>query len=82
MFSAMGTNPRDATRAVISTGRRRVRAPSTIASVNGRPSARSLRMKVTITRPFRTAMPDRAMKPTAAEMENGMPRNARAAMPR
>ena len=32
-------------------------------------------MKVTITSPFSTATPDRAMNPTAAEIENGMPRS-------
>ena len=32
-------------------------------------------MNVTITRPFSTATPESAMKPTAAEIENGMPRS-------
>ena len=48
--SAMGTNPSDATRAVISTGRSRVREPSVMASSRGLPSNRSLLMKVIITR--------------------------------
>ena len=38
-------------------------------------------MKVTITRPFSTATPESAMKPTAAEIENGMPRSHSARMP-
>jgi hypothetical protein len=39
--SAMGTNPREATRAVMSTGRRRVSAPWIIASLSSTPSRRS-----------------------------------------
>ncbi len=38
-------------------------------------------MKVTITSPFSTATPESAMKPTAAEIENGMPRSQSATMP-
>ena len=38
-------------------------------------------MKVSITRPLSTATPDSAMKPTAAETENGMPRSHSATMP-
>ena len=38
-------------------------------------------MKVSITRPLSTATPDRAMKPTAAETENGMPRSHSAKTP-
>ena len=34
-----------------------------------------------ITRPFSTATPDSAMKPTPAEIENGMPRSHSATMP-
>ena len=37
---AIGTNPSEATRAVINTGRSRVSAPSRTASINARPSAR------------------------------------------
>ncbi len=35
----------------------------------------------TQTRPLSTATPKRAMKPTPAEIENGMPRKARAKTP-
>ena len=52
-----------------------------IASSSGAPSSRSWLMNVTITSPFSTATPERAMKPTAAEIENGMPRSHRATMP-
>ena len=38
-------------------------------------------MKVTITSPLSTATPERAMKPTAAEIENGMSRSHKATMP-
>ena len=38
-------------------------------------------MKLSITRPLSTATPDKAMKPTAAETENGMPRSHSAATP-
>ncbi len=34
-------------------------------------------MALIITSPFSTATPESAMKPTAAETENGMPRSAR-----
>mgnify|MGYP006894100693 CR=1 FL=1 len=78
---AIGTKPRLATRAVIRTGRSRVRAPSRIASPTGLPSWISDLMKVTITTPFSTATPDRAMKPTPAEIDSGMPRAASASTP-
>ena len=71
--SAIGTKPSAATSAVISTGRRRVAQPSRIARSTGAPSARSWRMNDTITRPLSTATPESAMKPTPAEIENGMP---------
>ena len=38
-------------------------------------------MKLTMTTPLSTATPERAMKPTAAEMDRGRPRIARAATP-
>ena len=34
-----------------------------------------------MTRPFKTATPERAIKPTAAEMENGISRSHRETMP-
>ena len=80
-FSAIGTKPRLATRAVINTGLSRVNAPSRIASSSGRPAARNWLMKVSITSPLRTATPDSAMNPTPAEIEKGMPRSSSAAIP-
>ena len=38
-------------------------------------------MKAIITRPFSTATPDSAMKPTPAEIESGMSRSSSAATP-
>ena len=38
-------------------------------------------MKVNITKPLSTAIPDKAIKPTAAETENGIPLNQRASTP-
>ena len=38
-------------------------------------------MKEIITRPLSTATPDRAMKPTPAEIDSGMSRNHKAMMP-
>jgi hypothetical protein len=78
---AIGRKPSEATSAVISTGRRRPSAPSTIAASSAAPCARSLRMNAIITRPFSTATPDSAMKPTPAEIDSGMPRSASASTP-
>ena len=73
--------PTDATRAVIATGLSRVTAPSMIASRADWPFSISCLMKVNITSPLSTATPDSAMKPTAAETENGMPRSQSATIP-
>ena len=59
----------------------RQRAFAGSPSSGSAPSSISLRICVSITRPFSTATPDSAMKPTAAEIENGMPRSHSAAMP-
>ena len=78
---AIGTNPREATRAVMSTGRSLFNEPSTIASSDGIPCSRNWLIRVTITRPLRTATPARAMNPTAAVMEKDMPRNQSETIP-
>ena len=80
-LSAIGRKPSEATSAVISTGRRRPSAPSTTAVSRSARCSRSLRMKAIITRPFSTATPDSAMKPTPAEIDSGMPRSASATTP-
>ena len=79
--SAIGRKPSDATSAVVSTGRSRPSAASWAATSGVAPSARSLRICDTSTRPFRTATPKSAMKPTAAEMLSGIPRTASANTP-
>ena len=81
VFRAIGTKPSEATSAVIRTGRSRVRAPSIIPSLTLMPWKMRSRKNATMTSPLRTAIPDSAMNPTAAEIENGIPRTSRAAMP-
>ena len=70
---AIGTKPRLATSAVMTTGRRRIIAPSYAAFARSMPLSINDWIDVTMTRPFRTAIPDRAMNPTAAEIEKGIP---------
>ena len=67
--------------AVVSTGRRRLRAPSAAASIADRPCTRSFSMRDTSTKPLSTATPSKAMKPTPAEMLSGNPRNASSETP-
>ena len=73
----MGTKPSTATRAVVRTARRRLTAPST-RRLDRRRRRRPARCRMACirTRPFRVATPETAMKPTAAEIENGMPRSS------
>ncbi len=78
---AIGTKPRDATKAVINTGLSLVIAPLRMASSIPTPSSRSLFMNVIITSPFRTATPESAMNPTAAEIEKGISLSHRPANP-
>jgi hypothetical protein len=65
-LKAIGTKPRDATSAVTNTARSRPSAPFTSASSSDWPSARSLRISPSITRPSRTATQEPAMTPTPA----------------
>ena len=81
MFNAIGMKPSDATNAVVSTGRKRVNAPSNMASLKLKPFFLNSLIKETITNPFKMAIPDRAIKPTAAEIEKGMSRNISAKIP-
>ena len=74
VFSAIGINPRLATSAVINTGRNRTKAPSRIDFVRSPVSSQSWRIKESMTSPFRTATPESAIKPTPAEIDNGIPR--------
>jgi hypothetical protein len=52
-----------------------------MAASTGFPSERSRLIKEIITNPFKTATPERAMNPTPAEMDNGMPRSHKERMP-
>jgi hypothetical protein len=78
---AIGMKPSEATSAVMSTGRRRVNAPSRIAASSATPSSRSVRMYEIITNPLSTATPESAMNPTAADIDIGMSRSHKARMP-
>jgi hypothetical protein len=78
---AIGTKPREATNAVIRTGRRRETAPSITAFVQSRLLSISLRVKLTNTKPFKTETPERAINPTAADIENGIPLSHNASIP-
>ena len=78
---AMGTKPSEATSAVMRTGRSRVRHPRRIAASRGKPSRRNWLMNETMTSPLSTATPERAMNPTAAEIEKGRSRTQRATIP-
>ncbi len=77
VFSAMGTNPRLATNAVINTGRKRIRAPSTMLFTNSPVSSKRCLMNDSITNPFNTAIPDSAINPTDADMDKGISLNQR-----
>ena len=74
VLNAIGTNPKAVTSAVINTGLSRVNAPCRIAASSDVPRPCNSLMNVTITNPLSTAIPDSAMKPTAAEIEKGIPR--------
>jgi hypothetical protein len=67
--------------AVISTGRTRSSGPSKIAPRMSSPASNRRRMDAMRTSPLRTATPETAMKPMAAETENGIPRSAIANTP-
>ena len=56
-------------------------AASRAASWGSTPSLRKCSTALTHTSPFKTATPKSAMKPTAAEIENGIPRRYRANTP-
>ena len=81
-LNAIGKKPSDATKAVINTGRRRILVPCvTIRFKSFVPSFFKRLNSATNTIPFNTATPNKAIKPTPADMLNGMPRMAKASMP-
>ena len=63
------------------TGRNRSAAASIISPATSTASFNRRLAKVTNTNPFKTEIPDSAINPTAAEIENGIPLNHRASMP-
>ena len=71
---SIGVNPTPASVAVVTTARNRSSAPARTASRSGSPWISNFRIAPTITSPFKTAMPKRAIKPTPAEIENGRPK--------
>ena len=77
---AIGMKPAASVIAVASTGRSRVFAASMMAWRLGSPDRSVSRMASIRIWPLSTAIPDRAMKPTAALTLNGMPRHQRANM--
>ena len=76
----MGIKPKDATKAVIRTGRNRRIAPCHVALCTSNCSRSSL-IKLSITRPFNTATPDSAMNPTPADIDSGISRSQSATKP-
>ncbi len=73
---AIGKKPRAAAEAVSNTGRRRSRVPRRIRSVISVKPCCLSSLKCSInTMPFSTAIPNKAMKPTPAEMLKGISRS-------
>ena len=73
LLSAMGRKPRDATEAVIRIGRNLASVAFTTISFTGDSSVVLKRtISVINTIPFNTATPNKAMKPTPAEILNGI----------
>ena len=81
VFNAIGINPKLATKAVIKTGLNRWLAPCLIAVTSSIPCSLNSLINDNITIPFRTAIPDKAMKPTAADIDNGISRYIKASTP-
>lgn len=67
--------------AVISTGRRRDRAPAYTASATARPASMRWFMALTMTTPLSTATPNRAMKPMEPGTDRYWPEKNSAAIP-
>ena len=78
LLNAIGKKPRDATKAVINTGRNRTFVPiNTILLRSVMPSFFNLLNSAINTIPFKTATPNRAINPTPALILNGIPLSAR-----
>ncbi|MNE11684.1 hypothetical protein D3C80_1044520 [compost metagenome] len=83
LLSAIGRKPKEATAAVINTGRKRLRVP-VITNCRGSVMMPSFLIRLNSesnTIPFNTATPNRAINPTPADMLKGMPLRASAKTP-
>ena len=80
--TAMGRNPKAAAKAVNKTGRKRSVVPRFMrVSISVTPfNFRSLKCSIS-TMPFKTAIPNNAIKPTPAEMLNGKSRSQSRSIP-
>ena len=82
LLNAMGKNPSEATAAVINTGRKRILVPcNTTCFISATPAALRRLNSAINTMPFNTATPNKAIKPTPAEILKGMPLAISANMP-
>lgn len=71
-FSATGIKPKFATSTVIKTGRNLVMTPSTMELIRSPISCSRCLINDNMTSPSSTAIPDSAIKPTPADIDNGM----------
>ena len=82
LLIAIGKKPSEATKPVISTGRNLIFVPiNTIFFKSCQPSLFNRLNSAIKTIPFKTATPNNAIKPTPADILNGIPRKAKAKIP-
>lgn len=81
VLTAIGMKPKLATKAVMSTGLKRLAAPLTVDNFRPIPLPRNALICETSTMPFRTATPNKATNPIPAVTEMYMPRIQRANSP-
>ncbi|EIA07107.1 hypothetical protein HJ01_03588 [Flavobacterium frigoris PS1] len=82
LLSAIGKKPNDATSAVINTGRKRTLVPCRTIDFKLVSPVFFIRLNSAIkTNPFKTAIPNKAIKPTPALILKGIPRIARKNIP-
>ena len=79
---AIGRNPKEATKAVITTGLSLISVPfKTMANISVKPSFFNLLNSPINTMPFNTATPNKAINPIPAEILKGISLNKSANMP-
>jgi hypothetical protein len=81
VLRAIGRNPRIATKPAMQIGRKRRRAPSSIALLRGIPFARFSLIVETMIRPFSTETPEATTKPTPDDIVKGISRIQMATSP-